>query len=265
MQLLIGLIVASVISVVAWRFKTLTGDGALAAVMVGGLVFGLGGVPWAVILLLFFFSSSLLSRLATPTKEKLRDKFAKGGRRDWGQVLANGGLGAILAVVYRLSPQPIEVWVAFAGAMAAVTADTWATEIGVLSKRKPRLITTGRVVDKGTSGGITGLGTFSALVGSAMVGLVASLWGLMPEVSTLFIIATLGGLTGAMVDSWLGAKYQGIYYCPACMKETERFPRHICGVDTLYVRGWRWLNNDWVNGLSSLAGALTALVLWSLR
>ena len=64
----------------------------------GGLIFGLGGIPWAVLLLAFFISSSLLSRAFAASKFVLAEKFAKGSRRDYGQVLANGGLGALLAL-----------------------------------------------------------------------------------------------------------------------------------------------------------------------
>ena len=49
------------------------------------------------------------------------------------------------------------------------------------------------------------------------------------------------------MDSLLGATVQVIYTCPACGKETERHPLHACGTQTVYKRGWRWMNNDAVN------------------
>ena len=143
MQILIGFLLAILIAVLAWRAGSLSRSGAWAAVLTGGLIFGLGGLPWAILLLLFFISSSVLTRAFSQRKASLAEKFSKGSRRDWGQVLANGGLGALLAVGYSIPPHHEWLWLAFAGAMAAVNADTWSTELGVLSLIPPRMITTG--------------------------------------------------------------------------------------------------------------------------
>ena len=155
MQLLIGFSLAVLIALLAWRAKTLSGSGALAAILTGGLIFGLGGLPWAIPLLVFFISSSALSRLFAQRKAALNEKFSKGSRRDWGQVMANGGLGALMALGFTLLGAPTWAWLAYIGAMAAVNADTWATEIGVLNPHPPRLITTGKPVERGASGAIS--------------------------------------------------------------------------------------------------------------
>jgi uncharacterized protein (TIGR00297 family) len=257
MQLLIGLLLGALIGGLAWRAGALSRSGGLAAALSGGLIFGLGGLSWAVLLLTFFISSSALSKAFARRKAGLAEKFAKGSRRDWTQVLANGGLGAGLAVAAALMPGQSWPWVAFAGAMAAVNADTWATELGVLSRVPPRLITSGQVVEPGTSGGISAVGTLAACGGAALIGLAAALF--TPEnAGQILAAAVLGGLGGSFFDSFLGATVQAIYRCPACGKETERHPRHLCGTETVWVRGWRWLNNEWVNFGCSLVGALGA-------
>ena len=259
MQILLGLLLGVLIGTLAYRAGALSASGAWAAALTGGLIFGLGGLPWAVLLLTFFVSSSALSRAFTSRKAALGDKFSKSSRRDHGQVLANGGLGALLAVTSALLPEALWPWVAFAGAMAAVIADTWATELGVLSPIPPRLITSGKTVERGTSGGVTLVGYLAALGGAALVGLGAILFSPGVPAIPMMGAVLLAGLAGSTFDSFLGATAQAIYYCPACKKETERHPLHRCGTETVQVRGWRWLNNDLVNFACSLAGASVAV------
>ncbi len=257
-QLLVGLLLGTVIGALARRAGALSASGAWAAAIVGGLIFGLGGLPWATILLAFFISSSALSRAFAERKADLGEKFAKGSKRDAGQVLANGGVGAALVIVHAAYPQMLWPWVAYAGAMATVNGDTWATEIGVLSNAAPRLITNGQRVERGASGGVTWLGWFATLLGAGLIAGVAAIWPSLIVSPILFMSATAGGLAGASFDSLLGASVQAIYFCPECKKETERHPLHSCGTGTTRIRGWSWLDNDMVNLLSSGVGALAA-------
>jgi uncharacterized protein (TIGR00297 family) len=259
MQLILGFLFGALIGFIAYRAKALSLSGALGATLTGGLIFGLGGIPWAVLLLTFFISSSALSRFSARNKAILGEKFSKGSQRDIGQVLANGGLGALLAVAYAVFPDQDWPWIAFAGAMAAVNADTWATELGVLSRRPPRLITNGRVVERGASGAVSLTGYLAALAGATLIGFSAGLFSpTLPPWEVLALIM-LAGLAGSTFDSFLGATVQAIYYCPQCQKETERYPLHLCGESTSLMRGWHWLNNDLVNFFCSLAGAGVAL------
>jgi len=262
MQLLIGILLAIVVADLAWKVGALSRSGALAAVLTGGLIFGLGGLPWAAVLMTFFISSSALSRAFKGRKASLAEKFSKGSQRDWGQVMANGGLGALLALFYSTTHQTEWLWLAFAGAMAAVNADTWSTELGVLSPISPRLITTGKTVERGTSGGITFLGTLSSLAGAALVGIVAVIFIPFAELLPSLGLIVLAGLLGSLFDSILGATVQAIYWCPTCNKETERHPVHSCGSQTSQIRGWWWFNNDVVNYACSVMGAIIAAGLW---
>ncbi len=260
MQLLIGFVLAVIIAGLAWKAGSLSRSGAWAAVITGGLIFGFGGLPWAILLLTFFISSSALSRAFSKRKAGLAEKFSKGNQRDWGQVLANGGLGALLAVGYAIRPQYEWLWLAYAGAMAAVNADTWSTELGVLSPKSPRMITSGRTVERGTSGGITLVGSFAALGGAALIGVAAVIFSPTTDWFAHLVIIIIAGLIGSLFDSVLGATIQAIYWCPTCNKETERHPLHSCGTQTSQVRGWSWINNDVVNFACSLTGAFLACV-----
>lgn len=262
MQLPLGFLFGILIALLAWRAGALSASGALAAALTGGLIFGIGGLPWAALLMVFFISSSVLSRLFGTRKSAVAEKFSKGHRRDWAQVLANGGLGALLAVLFFFYPSAEWVSAAFVGAMAAVNADTWATELGVLSGKAPRLVTTGKQVERGTSGGVSLLGTLAALAGAALIAVTAVLFQFGISSWGLFAAASLGGLAGSYFDSLLGATVQAIYRCPACDKETERHPVHSCGIETVQVRGWGWMNNDLVNLACSLVGSLVTVLLW---
>jgi uncharacterized protein (TIGR00297 family) len=268
MQQFSGIILGAVIGYLAWRLRALSTSGAWAAAITGALIFGLGGLRWAILLLAFFVTSSALSRLFGRRKKKLEEKFSKGSQRDAAQVLANGGLGALLVLLHWLQPEASIWWLAFAGTLAAVNADTWATELGVLSPQSPRLLTTGQVVERGASGGVTLLGYLAAAAGSGLIALLAA-W-LAPQYRPgvnplgLGLCVWLAGLAGCTLDSLLGATVQAIYRCPACQKETERHPYHTCGAQTMPLRGWLWLGNDVVNGLASLAGAVAASILGAL-
>lgn len=261
-QFAFGIFLGIVFAWLALRAHALSRSGAFAAAISGGLIFGLGGWPWAVLLLVFFISSSALSRLFARRKTAVNEKFAKGSQRDWGQVLANGGLGVLLVFCFTWRPDSTWMWVAYAGALAAVNADTWATELGVLSRHPPRLLTNGKIVERGESGGVSTLGSLAALGGALMISIAAIF--VSDANWRIFIAVMLGGVAGSFFDSLLGAKIQAMYFCPTCGKETERSPVHSCGTATTWRRGWRWLNNDWVNFACSLTGALITLGLWAL-
>jgi uncharacterized protein (TIGR00297 family) len=268
-QLVLGLLLSSVVGVVGYWRRALSPGGLAGAILVGTLTFGFGGWIWGLLLITFFVSSSWMSHFRRMAKAHATGRFAKGSRRDLGQALANGGLGAILAVAFARHPDPL-LFAAFLGVMATVNADTWATELGILSRVPPRLITTGQAVPPGTSGGITRLGLWASLAGALLIGSVAAVlvqlqsllagsgWSL--QAATYPLLAMVGGLTGSLFDSLLGAAVQGIYYCTRCDQETER-PQHHCGQVTRLVRGWAWLNNDVVNFSASMLGGLAAAAL----
>ncbi len=261
MQLLLGFLLALLIALLAYKVRSLDKSGAIAATLEGTLIFGLGGWQWAILLLAFFISSSALSKMFKTRKKDLKEKFDKGSRRDAMQVLGNGGLAAFFALLHFFFPSALWTWLGFSAALAAVNADTWATELGVLNPSQPRMITNlKKKVEKGTSGGISITGTLASLAGSALIGILAGIFTPAGDALSIFIIVTLAGLLGALFDSLLGATVQAIYYCPVCEKETERHPMHLCGTETRYFRGWKWLTNDLVNFACAGFGVLVALI-----
>ena len=288
-DLLIGACMAILVALAAWRVHALNHQGALAAALLGTIIFGWGGLGWAILLLGFFISSSLLSRLFRKRKQAMDEKFSKGSQRDAVQVAANGGIAGVFVLLHLLAPGALWPWLGFAGALAAANADTWATELGVLSRSAPRLITTGKPVERGASGGISRQGILAAVAGSLLIALLAAFFWQghvldLPAGTPVWLVRimapvplsqaqpaspftglgwvmwlVLSGLVGSLVDSLLGATVQAIYFCPTCQKETERHPAHTCGTPTTQIRGWAWMNNDWVNAACTLAGSLAAI------
>jgi uncharacterized protein (TIGR00297 family) len=260
MQILYGFILAVIVAYLAYRAQSLNKSGAIAATVVGTIIFGIGGWQWAVLLLTFFVTSSGLSRAFKKRKAGLNEKFSKGHQRDAGQVFGNGGLATFFAVLHAFYPESIIPWIAFAASLAAVNADTWATELGVLNPTPPRMITNlTKRVEKGTSGGISMFGTLASLAGSAIIALPAVLLSPIGTLTTAhWVLITLAGLAGSLFDSFLGATVQAMYYCPKDGKETEKHPLHTCGTETVHIRGWTWLDNDWVNFACGMFGVLIA-------
>jgi uncharacterized membrane protein len=111
----------------------------------------------------------------------------------------------------------------------------------------------------GTSGGVTLLGSVSALAGA---GLIAGMAAFVRPGMGVFWPIGLAGFFGSLVDSLLGATVQGIYFCKTCEKETEKHPLHSCGAQTILIRGWNWLNNDWVNMFCTLSAVVYILIIY---
>jgi uncharacterized protein (TIGR00297 family) len=228
--------------------------------------------------LAFFVPSVVLSRLGRARKRELVD-IGKGGARDALQVLANGGVATVCAVGWTFAHDPR--WaLAFAGAYAAATADTWATEVGTLARGLPRSILSLRPLPTGMSGGVTLQGTLAEVAGGVWIGIVAPLgialayagapgnvgwsmaytqwWG----IAALALVIPLAGIIGSTVDSLLGATLQELRRCDACDRTCETDP-HVCGQTTRLVRGIRGFSNDAVNLAATLAGAAVTVPLFA--
>lgn len=253
---LVGLVAAATIAFAARAARSLTTSGAIAATVMGTLAVT-PGWNWGALLILYFASSTILSRLGRSEKEaRTSSVVAKGGQRDAIQVLANGGVFAMAAIAVLVAPDVR--WIALgAGSLAAAAADTWATEVGTLYGGTPRSILTLRPVPAGTSGGVSLIGTLAALGGATFVAILTRVLGWTPRVAT---VVAIGGIVGAMLDSVIGATVQSRRWCDACERETERVT-HDCGAETRQLRGLSWLDNDSVNFLSNAAGGILAALL----
>lgn len=239
----------------------LTASGAAVATVVGAAAVA-AGWAWGALVVLYFVASSALSRAGRAEKaRRTRGIVAKDGARDARQVLANGGVFAVcaIAIAAKGGAAGHAVPLAAAGALAASTADTWATEVGTLLGGTPRGLLTLRPVPAGTSGAVSLAGTVAMVGGALFVALAARALSLSHVGGAVAIVAS-AGCAGAVVDSLLGATVQERRWCDACSCATER-GRHDCGAATRHAGGVRGLDNDVVNLAATLAGAVTATLL----
>lgn len=264
-RLTIGLVLSLSIALIALRRRSLSRSGAYAAVLIGTVIFVGGGPTWFLALVTFFVSSTLLGRVGRERKAAVKREFEKGDVRDAFQALSNGGVAAVCALGMALSPHP--AWAGgFIGALATANADTWATELGVLSRAEPWSLLRFARVPRGTSGAISPLGLAVTVFGGLAIGSVAAVAPrqfLLPALP-LMALGAVSGFVGALLDSLLGALFQAGYYCPECRRDSEGV-RHACGALSMHARGLSWFDNDGVNLVATLGGALlSALVVLAL-
>ena len=248
LEAVIAIGAAAVVSITAWRLGALNGGGAAAGTVVGATVFGFGGFGAALVLVLFFVSLSALS-LLPPAGER--------SARDARQVLANGSVAAVAAALTGWFP---EAGVAFLGAVAAATADTWATEIGVRLGKTPRSILTLRKQLPGTSGAVSFPGTLAAATGALAVA-GGGYWLISGATVDGLVAVAIAGLMGSVVDSVLGAALQARYRCPACGASPEVARHGGCASRGERISGVPGLDNDAVNLLATVTGAAVALLI----
>jgi uncharacterized protein (TIGR00297 family) len=253
---MVGEFLAFIVAFVSRKLKLLSTDGSVATFVMGGFIFGLGGWDWAIPILLFFLIGSGASRLFASAKSGYNLLYEKSHTRDAGQVFANGGV-ALLMLVFSLVSPDHHWYLAFLGSLTAATADTLATEIGVFSRANPFSISLWKRVDKGMSGAVSYLGTTAGVVSAAMLASLSLPFSggyiLFP---VRFVVAgAISGAVGSLADSIIGGTLQSQYRCPKCNKITERM-HHCDGNETTLVSGYRWINNDVVNLVGSMVGAV---------
>ncbi|MFX1368226.1 MAG: DUF92 domain-containing protein [Promethearchaeota archaeon] len=276
-----GLLVMGVVGVLAHKAHFVDISGLVSAFAVGFTVWYTGGPPAFSILLFFFLSSGVATKFKY--KAKAKDGLAQEGkgRRSYRNVLASGFIPMIFSIGWFIAREYPALgipafWMfgGFVGAAATTAADTLASEIGVFSKSKPRLITNlRRKVPRGTIGAVSLLGEVMAAVAGLAIGTIAVVfalissgtgWGSVPVsnlAELLFIIplAVLTAFIGCNLDSLIGAVAQNRFVCEICGAITDK--EFHCEYETKYVGGFKRFTNVHVNLGSSTLGASLGIVL----
>lgn len=261
LRILLGIGFSALIGLTAYRIRSLSKTGVIGAIIIGTTIFGLGGIVFAVPLLFFFISSGLLSIITNEQKRQSQKLIVKPGPRTFGQVIANGGPAAIFAVAYAVKCNPI--WfVGYLACLCESASDTWATEIGTLSKSAPISIVSFKPMPPGQSGAISLWGTFASLLAASLTmtsaRLAADFIGHLPYWPIqMWLAAAYAGFVGAILDSVFGATLQGLFRCENCGKITEG--KSHCGLAAKKIRGIAFINNDTVNFICSFLAGVLAL------
>ncbi|MEH7121140.1 DUF92 domain-containing protein [Neobacillus vireti] len=236
--------------------KSLTLNGAFAAMLVGMSIYMGLGLNGLALLGAFFISSSFWSKYKASAKKNMEEKLAKGATRDWVQVLANGGAAALFSLLYLFFPE--KIWlIGFTVCLASANSDTWASEIGSLSKKKPIYIRTFKRVERGTSGAISGLGSTAAIAGSLFISILSYFLFHLDLDSVLIVF--LFGYIGNVIDTLIGAFYQLAYICKHCGINTEKM--NHCQMPTTRIKGFRLVDNDMVNFLSGFIASMLSIAI----
>ena len=242
----------------AYRKQKLTLSGALAAFSLGVLTIVWGHWTFFPLMLMFFLSSVLIRRVVTLWHQPKGTVVKAHEARTHVQVFSNGGVLAFLSVLYALHPHDAYIYAAGIS-MAAATADTWASELGVLSPVEPKSLWRKIPLAQGLSGGVTPLGLWASLAGSAFVSSFSiAFFALRDGLSATGLILSLlmigVGFMGSIVDSLIGeflqAKYRNLRH--------EILEVASSASDQL-VSGWRWMDNNLVNFVSNVIVVIVML------
>ncbi len=256
-------LIAAGISFFAWRKGALDMWAAIAAAVLATILYVLGGTIFLMTLLVFFLTSSFLTKRGKTVKEPIeRELHENPGARNIRQVLATSGAAVFFAILYYFTKTEIAI-VGFFSAFAASNADTWASEWGVLSEKMPFSIVTFKPVERGLSGGITVLGLAASVLGSLLIAVLYFLARLsivsIPRALMYGGIVLVSGFFGSIIDSILGATLQAKYLSTHTGKVTEKPVSD--GKANLRVNGLAFVTNNMVNFISSSLAAVLGFVL----
>ena len=260
LPLQIVLIASPVLACVAIYSGAMSVDGGICAFFLFALVgfFGNGFVPVMFIALLFFIST-VVSVIGKKLKHKHSQKPQGNNARRAYQITAVGLFSLIALILHWITGAPVYYYFFFL-LLTEQIADSMASDIGCLTTKKNINILTGKPVEKGISGGISLLGTMSALLSSFVLMAVPYAFKIISL--KLCLLLGLVAFVGTLADSVVGALAQSLYECVGCNTLTETSTH--CGRPARLIKGFRIIDNVAVNYVAGLitcgVGALLLLV-----
>lgn len=244
------LLSATAILIFAYHKKAITPDGIVAAILTAASLYTLGGFWVALSLVVFFILGSVLSKLKNDHKAKAEALQEPGSARNWKQVLCNSLPASLIVWLAMILDRPDLNLVAIA-VFSAASADTFSSEIGMMSKGKVYNILTGQSLPSGVSGGVSKAGFLAGLLGALLLGLLA-----LADFGMKGLALTTGlGFLGTLVDSLLGAAFQAKY-----TSDQAGLQDRASGGGRL-IGGYAWMTNNMVNLTTLCVVAITGLII----
>ena len=240
----------------SFRKKSISRSGFIALIVICSFFILSDGIAWLAIIFYMFASSSIISKIL-PQQQGIVQTIAKPGGRDYVQALANLGVSICLYAVYLLKPYDF-LMIGFLASIIGANADSWASEIGRLSKKTPNLITTFKPIKHGISGGITMMGTFGGILGGLFIFLLSYFTLQNKNYEFLFTkrsitVILVSGIAGLFIDSYLGAWFQALYQSKVGLNEKK---------EGQIIKGFHWMTNDLVNFISTFLSAIFGMLLY---
>lgn len=250
---------------------------AMITAFVMGFVETLSNLCMIATTIAFFLAGTRATKYKRKLKEFDSDEKEAGVRRNWIQVISNGGVGMEISILLLIEKGPANelamnfpydyfpTWlsIAFLGSVACACGDTLASELApALSSAQPRLIVNPFMkVPKGTNGGVTLLGLIVSAFGGFICGLTYYIFTIIcvsrdillrsPPQWPLILVGTIAGLMGSMIDSVIGSTVQFSGYERSSGKIVSKSRRGV-----VWISGSEILDNHSVNLMSTLITAL---------
>lgn len=203
-QVLLALPVTLAFAALAYALGMVSAGGVLGGTLVGVPIYACLGPPGFALLFLFVVGGSALTRLGYGRKRRAGSAQERGGRRGARNALANAGVPVVCAVLYATGVSDA-FSVAYVAAIGAALADTAESEVGQLSWRAPRLLTSLRKVPPGTDGAVSLPGTLAGVAAAALTAWLG--WGLGLVVGPAgALLVALAAYIGTVADSLVGAR-----------------------------------------------------------
>jgi len=240
----------------AYFKKSLQRSGIVPALFIGICLYFTGGFSFLIALYAFFISSSFVSKWKKREKEKVAQKVKeKTSNRDCFQVIASGIMPFLFAICFFLSKEDIFYLLVFVS-LSISNADTWASELGILSKKDPYTLLPFRKCCKGVSGGVSLFGLFASFLGSLLIAVCSYVTN---QTFSWFVYVLIFGFLGSIVDSLLGSSCQVLYYNAKKKQYAE-----VKQDGYLYQKGLHFMNNEMVNFVSNLITCLLCFLFWTI-
>jgi len=215
-----------ILGFITYRRKSLDLFGSAVMIIMGIVIIFSAGTNWLLLIILFL----IMSLLATKYSKKYKMSLGEfEGRRSSKNVISNGVVACFMAA---FGGYYLPFVGGFIGAIATATADTLASEIGVLDAH-PRLITTFQQVAPGTNGAVSLLGTAVGIIGASIIGIAAYFLGILQDPLLAITVSIVSGTLGCFMDSILGALFEN----------------------------HGWMTNEHVNLLATITGAIIGILL----